>query len=74
MSTWREDAAPIIHKVLTETAGKSETEVKAALKAAYPFGQRSLHPYKIWLDEIKRQRGLKRGKPADAALNQLTMF
>ena len=57
--TWRDYAAPIIHEVLTETAGKSEKEIKAALREAYPFGERAMHPYKIWLDEIKRQRGLK---------------
>jgi hypothetical protein len=56
--TWRDYAAPIIQQVLTETAGKSEKEIKAALYAAYPFGQRAMHAYKIWLDEIKRQRGL----------------
>lgn len=57
--TWRDYAAPIIHQVLTETTGKSEKEIRAALYDAYPFGQRAMHPYKIWLDEIKRQRGLK---------------
>lgn len=60
--TWREMAAPIIHRVLTENAGKPEKEIKAALHEAYPFGQRSMHPYKIWLDEIQRQRGKKKGK------------
>lgn len=60
--TWRDYAAPIICKVLQETAGKSEKEIKAALYDAYPWGQRAMHPYKIWLDEIKRQRGLKPAK------------
>src|SRR5579885_2310491 len=32
--------------------------VRAALRAAYPFGPRKHHPYRIWLDEISRQRGL----------------
>lgn len=61
-STWREYAKPIIREVLQETKGNTETEIKKALRKAYPFGQRSLHPYKIWLDEIKIQRGLKHSK------------
>lgn len=58
--TWRDIAAPIIAKVLKETKGKDEKEIKKALFEAYPFGMREYHPYKVWLDEIKRQRGLKR--------------
>jgi len=55
-------AAPIIARVLAENAGKPEVEVRAALRAAYPFGPREHHPYRIWLDEISRQRG-RRTKP-----------
>lgn len=54
--SWRDRARPIIAQVLRETAGNSETEIKKALFEAYPFGPREYHPYKIWLDEIKRQR------------------
>lgn len=57
--TWRENAAPLVACVLAATRGQSEKDIRAALKAAYPFGQRQYHPYKIWLDEIARQRGLK---------------
>lgn len=55
-SRWRDRAGPIIARVLKETRGKSEKEIRAALREAYPFGERKYHPYKIWLDEIKRQR------------------
>jgi hypothetical protein len=58
--SWRDYARPIIYQVLTETAGKPEKEIKAALRDAYPFGERAMHPYKVWCDEIKRQRGLKK--------------
>ncbi len=58
-SRWRRESAPIIAKVLEETRGKDEKEIKKALHDAYPFGERQYHPYKIWLDEIRRQRGLK---------------
>ena len=53
--TWREHCAPLIHEVLERTKGKPEKEIKAALHAAYPFGERKYHPYKIWLSEIKVQ-------------------
>ena len=58
-ASWREKAAPIIERVLKETQGKPEAEIVKALFDAYPFGPRQYHPYKIWLDEIKIQRGKK---------------
>lgn len=58
--TWRDEAAPIIYKVLQETKGKSDKEIRAALKVAYPFGERRYHPYKVWLSEIAKQRKNKR--------------
>lgn len=60
--TWRDLARPIIQGVISDTKGLSEKEIKAAIRDAYPFGERAYHPYKIWLDEVKRQRGLKRTK------------
>lgn len=61
-SLWRARAAPIIAKVLTDFP--NEPERSKALREAYPFGPRQYHPYKIWLDEIKRQTGRKgRSKP-----------
>lgn len=57
MSTWRDIARPIIARVLR--AGGTEYEIKQALYDAYPFGVRMYHPYKVWLDEIKKQRGQK---------------
>lgn len=55
--TWRQAAAPIIAKVLEETKGLDEKQIRKALHDAYPFGARQWHPYKIWCDEIKVQRG-----------------
>lgn len=60
--TWRDKAAPIIARVLRETVGKTDEEIFDALRKAYPFGRRSHFPYKIWLDEIKAQRGTKKKK------------
>lgn len=72
--TWRDIARPIIQNVLTENAGKSEREIKKALKEAYPFGQRCYHPYKIWLDEIKVQTGKIRKKNIQPPTNQLVII
>ncbi len=62
MGYWRDIAKPIIREVLLKTKGKNENEIKTALYEAYPFGERKYHPYKVWLDEIKKQRGLKQKK------------
>ncbi len=59
-SHWRMTAAPIIARVLAETAGKPPEEVRAALRAAYPFGVRRHHPYRIWCDEIRVQTGRRK--------------
>lgn len=63
MASWRERAQPVIAAVLAETAGQSEKVIRKALRDAFPFGPMEYHPYKIWLDEIKAQRGLKKLKP-----------
>lgn len=55
-SRWRNIAAPIIAKILREYPERNADQERS-LRDAYPFGQRKYHPYKIWLDEIKRQRG-----------------
>ena len=56
--TWREYAAPIIARVIAEHAGDSEQEIRAALREAYPYGQRAMWPYKVWCAEIRRQLGI----------------
>ena len=59
-SYWRRKAAPFIAEVLTANAGRPEHVIRAALRAAYPFGPREHHPYRIWLDEIRVQTGRRR--------------
>jgi len=78
-SYWRNIATPIIADVLRIHAGATEKELRKALRDAYPFAGRDHHPYKIWCDEIKAQRGLKvaKVKPAKAVEvdpNQATLF
>lgn len=66
--SWRGIAAPIIERTLRATRGADEKTRAAALRAAYPFGQRQYHPYKIWLDEIKIQTGKKSRYGASAKI------
>lgn len=71
MRTWRDTARPIIAKVLKETRGMDEKVIRMALRAAYPFGMRRYHPYKVWCDEVRRQRGLKTKGPKKGALRDV---
>lgn len=58
--TWRDRWRPIIANVLKETAGQSEREIRKALREAWPGGLREYFPYKVWLDEIRVQLGLRK--------------
>lgn len=76
--TWRHSARPIIAQVIAANKGKDEKEIRAALREAYPFGERKYHPYKIWLSEIqiqlgKRRFGEKKDKP-NLNPNQTNLF
>lgn len=71
-SHWRGIAAPIIAKCIADH-GHDKAELKKALRDAYPFGERNYHPYKIWLDEIKKQCGSGKRKQS-VPTNQLTLF
>lgn len=79
--SWRERAAPIIARVLAETAGQDEKAIRQALRDAYPFGSRENYPYAVWCDEIRRQRHLPRSLTAKhqkerraMRLGQLSLF
>lgn len=75
--TWRDSAKPIIAEVIKENTGKTEKEIRKALREAYPYGERALHPYKIWCDEIKVQLGKKKfneRKKDIVPINQTNLF
>lgn len=59
-SYWRTRVQPLVAKALQNAEGNSDKAFKRALLEAYPFGRRTGWPYKVWLDEIRRQRGLPR--------------
>ena len=54
-TTWRNDCAPIIAEVIKRVGTEDPKALRKALLEAYPYGERSMHPYKIWRDEIRRQ-------------------
>lgn len=53
-SPWREKSAKIIYKVLEDNPYISIKELRKKISKAYPFGERKYHPYKIWLDEVRK--------------------
>lgn len=72
MGNWRKQCSPIIAKVIAENKGKTIREIKAALRKAYPFGQKKYWPYKVWLSEIKHQ--LPKMKPDEIPPDQTTFL
>lgn len=65
--TWRDNARPIIARVLAETKGQDEKAIHNALHNAYPFGERRMHPYKVWCSEVKAQRNKMPAQKEQAA-------
>lgn len=58
-SWWRRKAAEVIVKVIAENPDTDYDALKKLISAAYPFGERNYHPYKIWLSEVKNQLALR---------------
>lgn len=55
MTTWREHAAPLIAKVIAIVGTADQKALRKALREAYPWGVRKMHPYKIWCSEVRVQ-------------------
>ena len=58
MDDWRKHCATIIAAVI-KRYGSDPKELKRQIRLAYPYGERKRYPYKIWLDEIRRQLKIK---------------
>jgi hypothetical protein len=54
-SSWRDIATPIIRRVVEENGTADMAKLRRALREAYPWGKKRMHPYRIWRDEVKRQ-------------------
>lgn len=55
--TWRNKARPIIASVIAEVGTSDIRKLRRELRKAFPWGERKLHPYRIWCDEIRVQLG-----------------
>lgn len=55
MSDRRDVARPIIADVITRVGRDDQKALRAALRDAYPWGERAHWPYKVWCDEVQRQ-------------------
>ncbi len=65
MSNWRNISRQAIEKVHAGLdPNVSFKDRKAAVDAAYPFGERQYHPYKMWLAERKAYLARWSDKPA----------
>jgi hypothetical protein len=72
-STWRDICRPIIYEVINSNPDLNEKDLKREISKAYPFGERRMHPYKIWLSEVKKQLKIS-PKTEKLVLNQKTLF
>lgn len=57
MSHWRTTSRSVILRTIADAP--PGTDISALFKLvskAYPFGERKMHPYKIWLSEVGRAR------------------
>jgi hypothetical protein len=74
MATWRDHARRVIAQVIADVGRDDPGRLKRALFDAYPFGERQYHPYRIWLDEIKRQTGKSKSVSSRTDLEKLAEF
>jgi len=70
--TWRDIARTVIQQALAEAEaqGLDADATRRHVNAAYPFGERAYHPYKIWLSEMKNTFNPK-AKPVQSDLAKL---
>lgn len=55
MKSRRDQVKEVLTEVFRELPeDATEKEVRKAVSDAYPFGERAMHPYKIWLDESRK--------------------
>ena len=56
---WRDEARAVIERAYGygRMRGLEGTALRKHINAAYPFGERKYHPYKIWCDELNKQLG-----------------
>lgn len=69
-SAWKERARGIIRQVLSRLPkDASDRERRAAVSAAYPWGERRHHPYRMWCAAVRQVLGPARKKKPPLAAN-----
>ena len=53
--SWRKRSAAVLNALRPQLEGLDHEEQRKAISAAYPFGERAMHPYKVWLSECRVQ-------------------
>ncbi len=62
---WRAHSLAAIKKALAALPAHADEKAKRkAISLSYPFGQRSLYPYKIWLSEVAKYFAPPRNRKA----------
>lgn len=52
--TWRDSAKAHLEEVIKDNPNADEKTLKKLFRDAYPFGERAMHPYKIWCDQVNK--------------------
>ena len=64
MTTWRQYLAPLVEAVILEVGTDDMPKLRKALREAFPAKPRKRYPYRVWLDEINVQLGVKARRDA----------
>lgn len=74
MSTksWRESAREHIEAAAAKV--QPGEDLAKAISAAYPFGERAMHPYKVWCEEVAKFLGKHRAKVAAEQDRNASLF
>jgi hypothetical protein len=63
VSRWTQRSNEVIARVLAELPpGADDAARRKAVSAAYPFGQREMHPYRQWCKAVRKALGPRRKK------------
>ena len=71
---WRPHAAKVIAEVIARVGRDDMKALENAIRAAYPFGERKHHPYKIWCSEVRAQLHGDTGNRAEVLPGQKGLF
>ena len=54
LSYWNVKSREVINTIIAEVGVEDEDALRKAILDAYPFGERRHHPYKVFLEEVKK--------------------